>query len=75
MGIYLLSPLLPRLCLTGFTFAQPFLTSSLIKYLSSTESNPKNNGYGLIGATFLVYAGIAVCFSTPTPISPHLTPN
>ncbi|QGA20124.1 hypothetical protein EYB26_007825 [Talaromyces marneffei] len=59
LGRYLLFPIFPRLCLTGFTFAQPFITTALIRYLSdSTES--KNDGYGLMGASLLVYGGIAV---------------
>lgn len=59
LGRYLLLPVLPRLCLTGFTFAQPFLITALIQYLSDNTAS-KNNGYGLIGASFLVYGGIAV---------------
>ncbi|KAI0490109.1 putative ATP-binding cassette transporter [Xylaria cf. heliscus] len=61
LGLYILAPVLPRLALSAFTFAQPFLASSLIDYLDG-DGNPSNNdGYGLIGASFLVYTGIAVC--------------
>ncbi|OKL57766.1 hypothetical protein UA08_06882 [Talaromyces atroroseus] len=59
LGRYLLLPVLPRLCVTGFTFAQPFLTTALIQYLSD-KSESKDDGYGLIGASFLVYGGIAI---------------
>ncbi|KAI0109485.1 putative ATP-binding cassette transporter [Nemania sp. FL0031] len=60
LGLYAVTPMLPRLALSAFTFAQPFLASSLIDFLSG-DQNAQNNGYGLIGASFLVYAGIAVC--------------
>jgi ATP-binding cassette, subfamily C (CFTR/MRP), member 1 len=45
--------------MTAFNFSQPFLAASLIQYLDD-EQPSKNNGYGLIGASFLVYTGIAV---------------
>ncbi|KAI1128256.1 putative ATP-binding cassette transporter [Nemania abortiva] len=61
LGLYAFTPMLPRLALSGFTFAQPFLASSLIDFLDGDRNAPENNGYGLIGASFLVYAGIAVC--------------
>lgn len=63
LGLYAFVPVLPRLCLTGFTFAQPFLASSLISYLENPEEATENQGYGLIGASFLVYTGVAVCGS------------
>lgn len=57
-----LSPILPRLCLTVFTFAQPFLINTTVAYIA--ESNPDANyGRGLIGAWVLVYLGIAVSTS------------
>jgi ATP-binding cassette, subfamily C (CFTR/MRP), member 1 len=49
----------PRLCLVAFNYAQPFLISSAISYVSQ-PSPKKNDGYGLIAATGLVYLGIAV---------------
>lgn len=52
--------MISRLCLTGFTFAQPFLASALIEYLEERELTSTNHGYGLIGASVLVYVGIAV---------------
>ncbi|KAF8857368.1 putative multidrug resistance protein [Acephala macrosclerotiorum] len=52
----------PRLCLIGFTYAQPFLITSAINYVSQPASEQnKNDGYGLIGATALVYLGITFC--------------
>ncbi|KAI0205035.1 putative ATP-binding cassette transporter [Astrocystis sublimbata] len=61
LGLYALAPVLPRLALSAFTFAQPFLASALIDFLDASQSQSENNGYGLIGASFLVYTGIAVC--------------
>ncbi|RFU32078.1 hypothetical protein B7463_g4239, partial [Scytalidium lignicola] len=56
----LASIIFPRLCLIGFNYAQPFLISTAINYISekSSEQN-KTHGYGLIAATGLVYLGIA----------------
>jgi ATP-binding cassette, subfamily C (CFTR/MRP), member 1 len=51
----------PRLCLVGFNYAQPFLISSAIAFVSQPiKDQNKNDGYGLIGATGLIYLGIAV---------------
>lgn len=51
----------PRLCLTGFKFAQPFLVKRMINYVEeSPEYRSKDIGYGLIAATGLIYAGTAV---------------
>ncbi|PYI31455.1 putative multidrug resistance protein [Aspergillus indologenus CBS 114.80] len=57
----LLQTVLPRLCLIGFTFAQPFLITRVISYVSDAgQTRDKSDGYGLIGATGLVYLGIAL---------------
>jgi ATP-binding cassette subfamily C (CFTR/MRP) protein 1 len=45
----------------GFTFAQPFLITSAIQNLERIDTpDGRNFGYGLIGATFLIYFGLAV---------------
>ncbi len=51
----------PRACLTALSFCQPFLINHAIT-LSQEDINDENTqrGYGLIGAYFLVYVGIAV---------------
>ncbi|OLN87448.1 Canalicular multispecific organic anion transporter 2-like protein 2 [Colletotrichum chlorophyti] len=54
-----LSPVLPRLCLTAFTFTQPILIKSTVAFVSQMEPDA-NYGRGLIGAWALVYVGIAV---------------
>ncbi|KAH8698352.1 multidrug resistance-associated protein [Talaromyces proteolyticus] len=50
---------LPRLCLIGFTFSQPFLITSILNWLDNSHS-ASNDGYGLIGATVLIYLGMAI---------------
>ncbi|KAL0931143.1 ABC transporter [Colletotrichum truncatum] len=54
-----LAPVIPRLCLTVFTFAQPFLINATVAYVSK-ENPDVSYGRGLIGAWALVYLGIAV---------------
>ncbi|KAL7786231.1 P-loop containing nucleoside triphosphate hydrolase protein [Trichoderma ceciliae] len=54
--------ILPRLCLTGFKFAQPFLINRVIIYIQERDANGgahKDVGYALVGATGLVYFGSA----------------
>ncbi|KAK5991839.1 ABC multidrug transporter B [Cladobotryum mycophilum] len=58
-----LAAVIPRLCLTGFTFVQPFLINSLIAYISNKDS-PTDHGKGIIGAYALVYLGMAVSTAT-----------
>ncbi|KPM39618.1 ATP-binding cassette transporter abc3 [Neonectria ditissima] len=58
-----LAPVAPRIALIGFKFCQPFFISSTLEFLQAPD-DPANDklGYGLIGACFLIYIGIA--FST-----------
>ncbi|KAF9694299.1 hypothetical protein EKO04_007720 [Ascochyta lentis] len=58
----ILLPVIPRLGLLGFTFAQPFFIESLLDYLANDELD-SNIGYGFIGASFFIYAGIAFCWA------------
>jgi hypothetical protein len=52
------------LCLIGFNYAQPFLLAAAINALPRMkDNNQKSDGYGLIGATGLIYLGIAVSTS------------
>ncbi len=58
---HLLSVVPPRLSLIAFNFCQPFLVQRAINFSSRSKSqDPDNVGYGLIGAYFLVYCGIAI---------------
>ncbi|KAH8804690.1 ABC transporter-like protein [Xylogone sp. PMI_703] len=56
-----LGAIVPRLAFIGFSFAQPFLINRSI-VLVSEPSTPgsKNDGYGIIGATALIYTGLGV---------------
>ena len=57
----LMSFFFPRLCLIGFNYAQPFLISRVVSYVGEPiDETSQNNGYGLIGATVLIYLGISV---------------
>jgi len=75
LGVYFLVPVLPRLCVTAFTFSQPLLASALTSYLASqgtAEAVSRDRGYGLVGATGLVYLGIAVCINSAPDICTSL---
>ncbi|KAJ6789938.1 hypothetical protein PWT90_07566 [Aphanocladium album] len=50
---------IPRLCFLGFTFAQPWLILCVIETVVNGEAGSDVSG-GLIGATALVYIGIAI---------------
>ncbi len=56
-----LQAVIPRLFLLGFTFAQLFLISAALDLLSQPYDRiTKERGYGLVGATVLVYVGLAI---------------
>ncbi|KAK7997810.1 hypothetical protein PG989_005850 [Apiospora arundinis] len=52
-------PVIPRLCLTIFTFTQPFLINTTVIFVS-TENPDANYGRGIIAAWAFVYLGIAI---------------
>ncbi|KAJ5783587.1 ABC multidrug transporter [Penicillium psychrosexuale] len=58
----LLLPITPRLALVGFTFCQPLFIERLLIVLSGSEIDA-NVGYGLIGASILIYSGIAISYA------------
>ncbi|KAK2026621.1 hypothetical protein LX32DRAFT_729954 [Colletotrichum zoysiae] len=60
LGWHALAPVVPRLAVTGFTFAQSFLVTALLNYLEHGKNRPASHGYGLLGACVFVYLGIAV---------------
>jgi hypothetical protein len=64
----------PRAALTALLFCQPFLINHAIT-LSQEAITPRTTqtGYGLIGAYFLVYVGMAVCLSASPSSSDHGT--
>lgn len=49
----------PRLALLGFTFCQPFFIEKLLDQLCKPKVDA-NVGYGLIGASILIYSGIGI---------------
>jgi len=56
-----LAAIIPRLCLSGLTYAQPFLVERVILFISEPETPISNNiGSGLIAAYAIVYIGIGV---------------
>lgn len=59
LKVPLLLPVPPRLALLGFTFCQPFFIEKLLDHLSQ-PSVDANVGYGFIGASVLIYSGIAI---------------
>ncbi|KAH8883232.1 putative ABC multidrug transporter [Thozetella sp. PMI_491] len=58
LKVPLLLPVAPRLALLGFTFCQPFFIEKLVEHLANAEVDA-NVGYGFIGASVLIYTGIA----------------
>ncbi|KAI7780392.1 P-loop containing nucleoside triphosphate hydrolase protein [Diaporthe eres] len=62
LAVPILLPVVPRATMAAFQFSQSPLINALLSYLE--QPNPsKNVGYGLIGATVLIYLGIAVTFA------------
>lgn len=58
-----LIPIVPRVAMICFSFSQPFLINSILSYLEQASPDRASNvAYGLIGATALIYFGLA--FST-----------
>lgn len=58
---HILSIVFPRLVFAAFTFCQPLLISATIEWAETDgDSDDVSRGYGLIGAWFLVFVGIAV---------------
>ncbi|KAI3395074.1 hypothetical protein diail_1831 [Diaporthe ilicicola] len=59
LGRTWVGPIAARLAVTAFTFTQPFLANAALTYLQADDPIPASHGYGLIGAAFLCYVGIA----------------
>ncbi|KAK7455438.1 hypothetical protein Landi51_02642 [Colletotrichum acutatum] len=52
---------LPRILFAGFIFSQPFLVNQIVNFVGSSRTeDSKNVAGGLVGATALIYCGIAV---------------
>ncbi|KAJ5308895.1 hypothetical protein N7508_004274 [Penicillium antarcticum] len=50
----------PRLCVVGFSIAQPFLIGKVVSVLQRSDSFSIDISYGLIGATAILFIGTAV---------------
>ncbi|KXH55546.1 hypothetical protein CSAL01_07340 [Colletotrichum salicis] len=56
-----LAAVLPRILFAGFIFSQPFLVNQIVNFVGSPRTeDSKNIAGGLVGATALIYCGIAV---------------
>ncbi|PWY83785.1 P-loop containing nucleoside triphosphate hydrolase protein [Aspergillus sclerotioniger CBS 115572] len=62
LKVPLLLPILPRLARLAFTFSQPLFLEKLLDYLSQPRLDP-NVGYGFIGASMLIYSGLAISWA------------
>jgi hypothetical protein len=51
--------ILPRICLIGFRYAQPFLLPRAVNFLNNPEE-PDSIGLGLTAAFVLVFLGMAI---------------
>ncbi|KXJ97331.1 putative ABC multidrug transporter [Microdochium bolleyi] len=61
LSTYLLLPIPFRLAMMAFTLCQPLFIEALLTHLSRPETAfTKHEGYGLIGASGLIYLGIAM---------------
>ncbi|GAB1206155.1 hypothetical protein APSETT445_004837 [Aspergillus pseudonomiae] len=49
----------PRICVVGFSIAQPFLVGKTVTILEQNDSFSLDKGYGLTGATAIVFIGVA----------------
>jgi len=55
----------------GFYYAQPFLIKAAIGYIQiPVEERPENHGYGLVGATVIIYLGISVSYDVASALEP-----
>lgn len=53
----------------GFNFAQAFMITAVLVYMEDLITPESGNrGYGLIGAAFLIYCGLAVVIICPFAI-------
>ena len=58
LSVPLMLPIAPRIAVIGFSFCQPFLINSVLDLLQEpSDKRDPNKGYGLIGATVLIYLG------------------
>lgn len=63
--------LVPRLCHTAFTFAQPYLIRRVIEVVANDDLGADATS-GIIGATAIIYSGMGVMPSSPRFDQPPL---
>ncbi|KFG82056.1 putative ABC multidrug transporter [Metarhizium anisopliae] len=63
VGPSLLQPVPARLLLIGFSFCQPFFIQRLTSFLQEDSSSVGGIGVGFIGASILIYSGLALSTS------------
>ncbi|KAJ3497326.1 hypothetical protein NLG97_g1991 [Lecanicillium saksenae] len=56
----------PRLCVTGLRFAQPFLMHKVIECADPKSNCGAQQRTGIVGATFFTFFGAAICQATTT---------
>lgn len=65
IAVSLLLAVPSRLAVAGFTLCQPFFINALLDFLShNANGESKNTGYGLIGASILIYGGMALSMAS-----------
>jgi hypothetical protein len=57
---HFLAPIVPRLFLIAFRYAQPVLISTAIRHLSKSSDGDWDSGYKVILMAIVVYVGLAV---------------
>ncbi|KAF2031181.1 P-loop containing nucleoside triphosphate hydrolase protein [Setomelanomma holmii] len=55
----LVAPMLPRIIMAAFTYAQPLLLTRTVQFIEHEEKD-KSMAYGLVGAYALVYLGLSI---------------
>ena len=67
-----LEGVLPRLALISFNYSQPFLITRIIDFVGQPDdATIRNDGYGLIGATAILYIGAAVIDFSFSDLTKH----
>ncbi|KAJ6782691.1 hypothetical protein PWT90_02453 [Aphanocladium album] len=64
--------LVSRLCVTGLTFAQPFLLEEIIDCVDPHSNASTQERMRLVGATFFIFSGAAVCRALTTYLKNRL---
>lgn len=70
--VSILAILVPRVCVTGLKFAQPFLMQAIIESIGSKSNTSAQKNIGLIGATGFIFVGAAICRTTTTHLKNRL---